>query len=810
MIINWLKQEFDTFFKQTDKILWFDTKGEYKELLGFLKDDFSLLEFNGSQLELKYKVESEPDKKWILYLPIEKDKLLYLKEYEFTSKIFNVSLYKFLEKKDVKFQGNKEEIKLINEMLPKLAVYSIDKGDDFWKSSNAKDYLETLIVDFTGTLLKILANPIPTLNELKNKGIVKFFQKLVVEDFGFDSNIEDVNAWIKKFTIHLALIETYVKTGKNNDFSFISKLPSDKYFDKCISFLETWMRDSLYKEFYKKLIKELEKDYQLGKWVSELKRSKKNTQAFLNVEKARWEKCYEGLNKLNTKADVFNFFKSYHGTLEERANSFWSKEGEIKGWALLGIATDIILKTSDAIDEIKNLSNENILINHYKDKWWEIDFLYRKFRADFGSLMEAYEIIVEWVNKFYFSFLHEVNTTFSELIENKNKWDFKGFKKQIDFWNCNIKTDNIKRGIFIIDAFRFEMAKELEQRLVDMYKTSINFLISEIPSVTAIGMSALMPHKEEKYIITPDTVTGFNIITENFSKNLTIKDNRKELIKNSYKDVVFFDLEEVVNKVISDKFKKTRLVVVFSSELDQVGTDTGNLSYGVFAPLLDNILKAIWKLIEAGFNEIHVVSDHGFLVLDELKEKDKAEIKHKDIIVKERYAIGQNIELKEYPKFKLRDNENYDIIFSRGLTCFKTPGKYDFIHGGVSLQEIIIPHLILTKESSLGKAGIKIMAPAEINNSIFSISLKTEFEGLPGLVQKRFVLVILEKNGKEIYRNNEPKEIEIEDVKATCSIINIKDLKYGDLITIKAVDAYTSEILDKVEVPYKIQYDDDL
>ncbi len=69
----------------TKTLLWLDPQHEWERLLDQLATELELVKYDGSQLEVRMKIELEPAKtSRIVYLPLARRALSPLKEYEFT------------------------------------------------------------------------------------------------------------------------------------------------------------------------------------------------------------------------------------------------------------------------------------------------------------------------------------------------------------------------------------------------------------------------------------------------------------------------------------------------------------------------------------------------------------------------------------------------------------------------------------------------------------------------------------------------------------------------------------------------------
>ncbi|MFQ6067599.1 MAG: hypothetical protein ACE5K3_10035 [bacterium] len=98
MIIQELKAQFNEYFQSSNAelILWLDPERQWRGVIEHF-NDFRIVEFKGSQLEVKAEVELTWDKgerpKFVLYLGgLSREDLTVLREYEFSGKVFEETL----------------------------------------------------------------------------------------------------------------------------------------------------------------------------------------------------------------------------------------------------------------------------------------------------------------------------------------------------------------------------------------------------------------------------------------------------------------------------------------------------------------------------------------------------------------------------------------------------------------------------------------------------------------------------------------------------------------------------------------------
>jgi len=107
-------------------------------------------------------------------------------------------------------------------------------------------------------------------------------------------------------------------------------------------------------------------------------------------------------------------------------------------------------------------------------------------------------------------FLPHLGMAWSTVIEGDHgllaSWKLPEWTSQTDFYRHKVKTvlanPGVKRVFVIIsDAFRYESAEELN-RLINTrnkYKAALDVMLGVLPSYTALGMAALLPHQALAY-----------------------------------------------------------------------------------------------------------------------------------------------------------------------------------------------------------------------------------------------------------------------------------------------------------------------
>ena len=141
MIIQELRAEFNEYFQSPDAelILWIDPMAQWKGIIEYFKKDFWLIEYKGSQLEVKAEVEliwakgNKP--KFVLYLPrLTRDTLAVVKDYEFSGKVFEETILHCFRRWGIEFEREHEPE--LEKILPIAIQYYPTKNLGSWKENN--------------------------------------------------------------------------------------------------------------------------------------------------------------------------------------------------------------------------------------------------------------------------------------------------------------------------------------------------------------------------------------------------------------------------------------------------------------------------------------------------------------------------------------------------------------------------------------------------------------------------------------------------------------------------------------------------
>lgn len=316
----------------------------------------------------------------------------------------------------------------------------------------------------------------------------------------------------------------------------------------------------------------------------------------------------------------------------------------------------------------------------------------------------------------------------------KAGWTVPGALHQTRIWSEVVADIPKPVAYFLVDAMRFEMGVELAERLPKTSEVSLRAAVGALPSITPIGMAALMPGASASFSVVEEKDKLGALIDGAFLSDLTA---RKSFASARVPKMVDLALDELLGlqpSKLAKKVEGAQIVIVRSQEIDHAG-ETGFTFQArqVMDTVIDNLARALGKLAKAGIDRAVVSADHGHLFF----ASDRDESMRADapgghtVELHRRCWIGRG---GATPAGCLRVNasslgyaSDLDFVFPATTSVFRAGGDLAFHHGGPSLQELVVPVLTVRTKgrefTRLSAGPITAAAlPEAITNRIFSVT----------------------------------------------------------------------------------------
>ena len=438
-------------------------------------------------------------------------------------------------------------------------------------------------------------------------------------------------------------------------------------------------------------------------------------------------------------------------TLENRKTKFWPKSNPEIGlvYSVLSYGIDLKLSIAKSITILdqQEFSFEEILNLYIGDDqaagWYLSDHFFRLLENKYfdldikPSFASHLELFINSCRNAYSSYLSKQASFFLGLLKEKGTYLSSKNLKQSDVFKefvfPNI-TAKLKTAYILVDAFRYEMAVEFLSILdAKSYPSEIIPVLSSIPTITEFGMLSL--------VLYPGDTIDISEVNDKLQLNVgekPVKDRSNRFEYLSFRlgfKIEVLKLAETVQlkRAVTDKLKKSDFVIITSQEIDKINED-GNeiLSKKTMEDLLNSIKRTVVNLSSCGFSEIVIVADHGFLLGAEVGRDVKIGFPNgQSLGPHKRCWIGKGGHNPPHSlRFSSKEfgyNSDIDFVFPDGVGLFMVPGgENNYFHGGLSMQEMVIPVIKIKSKVSLKKTSTAdsyaiICSKTIISNRIFTV-----------------------------------------------------------------------------------------
>ena len=386
---------------------------------------------------------------------------------------------------------------------------------------------------------------------------------------------------------------------------------------------------------------------------------------------------------------------------EKRMKMHFGKRTKKTYQLLLSAYHLIIAANYSCPDGFKNV------IKQYLAKDYQIDQEYRKFYYSFDQIEDtgAFEGLRTLIENIYTNeYLGKIMPKWNEGIQETGA--LQEMPLQRNFYNRYLRNAKERTVVIISDAMRYEVGQELFKRMLDDPKCTAKMeaQLSVLPSYTRLGMAALLPHKS--MTMTDD----FRVLVDDVLCN-DLSGRQTVLQKHQANGVCvqFDDIKGLKKNDLRDIFTGMQVVYVYHNQIDARG-DKPTTEDEVFVACQEaiaEIMDLIRKIsTNANTYRFIITSDHGFIYKrDKLSESDKiGAINDKKAFINRRFIVAQEAVVDEGVQslsmgLILDNDDTKQVSFPVSSNVFKVAGGgQNFVHGGSSPQEMLVPVLDIKME----------------------------------------------------------------------------------------------------------------
>jgi uncharacterized protein (TIGR02687 family) len=369
-----------------------------------------------------------------------------------------------------------------------------------------------------------------------------------------------------------------------------------------------------------------------------------------------------------------------------------------------------------------SFTDASVAFSSYRDDLFQFDQLYRHFHTAADAVEPTgWAVLHELrgtIESLYSGwFMPQLSSAWAKVIEGPtgllSSWSLQGVTPQQHFFKHKVEPlfeGSVKRVFVVIsDALRFEVAHELVQQTnsKSRFKASLDGMLGVLPSYTALGMAALLPHKTLAYKV------GNVVEVQVDGQTVATLDQRNEHLKSfGGMAIKAEDLMSLGKDKGRELVRDHRLIYVYHDRIDMIG-DKQASETKTFEAADQTVheLSSVLGFIINGLNgsTVLLTADHGFMYQESaLDVADKSSLDEKPsgtLIAKKRYLIGTD--LGETTKAwsgntaisaGTTPDGSLDYWVPKGASRFHFAGGARFVHGSAMPQEVVVP-LVTVRES---------------------------------------------------------------------------------------------------------------
>ncbi len=759
-----IEQRLKTIFQKERLVFWYDDNEA-------LRDEFEKVELDGvtkliienNEFGIKRQVLNlQPNDNFLIYSPIKapQDEENWLLD-------LNIANYMF--------SADKTSLILQNIGLDVSFKEFVGKFDKFFNAPKRVESLRMIIeskeTDDDTLALKMMALSIGSDHH--------HIDSIMLRVFELDKHFETLAKYNLSELFFVAVKKKYTYEGdtlkdllyklfQNHFYSHLDKSKCPLNHEARL-FVDSWMDSSRYKKSFHTHSVQISRELNIDTIMIE-------TEAIKIISCDTYEKCDKVVitHLLEKLYDGSIYADEMASIIDIRGHTFWYESYKNIYRALLSasLLCDFVKETDFEMESFEEG------IEAYSTHWYKADSYYRdySFYANKAEHLELLKKLSSKIEDLYLNgFLRVLNDKWQSFADGYTIQTT--LSHQQNFYQTKVEPLlSKKQKVFVIisDALRYECGKELSSKIVsiDKYTSSCDFMVSSIPSYTQLGMASLLPHKELSIADKNDTVFidgKSSLGTANRDKVLKSYDISSFAI--GYEKFVNFSRDEGREFV-----KGSRVIYIYHDEIDKMGEKNEIKTFDAVASTFETILKIVKQVSNFNGANIFITSDHGFLYTNSpTLESEFCKVDSSGSIkLNRRFIIGKKLKgsscVTKYSGVDLGIKGENEFLIAKSLNKIRVQGGGNrFVHGGTTLQELVIPLIQIKKKRtpdikdvnvdiipirniSTNSVNVSVYQSEIVDEKIKPLTLKIAFESSAGVVLSDVVKQTFDS--KEMYDTN--------------------------------------------------------
>lgn len=704
-------------FQRHRLVFWYDAPGEWKDsFTSYAKNDVEKLVVGKNEFATKVRILDDKDQKkhFLLYFssarPQDTDNWLLdllLQGHEFHADRASLAVqelglpyeYRSLAEQHVEFFNDTNRKQTLKEL-----VTVDDEPSDLRLKMMAvllktPTEWEAVLLDFLHRAKGGMFDLVP--EDFGKYNLVEPFWREIGGLFGYQSSSPSIADFVTRLFREADPLDTEVPQQPHSRV-----------------FLQRWKDSRAHKDSFKRWSARLEKDLQVAERLDASGDGYElgDADAFEIFDKFVIHRLCRGFEARQAADKLLD-------QIQIRRHSFWYPKHR-HGYQAIAQAVEFRELLAGA--ELSMDSMEAGL-QRYQASWWKIDHAYRRFcyhARQYGQV-NVMEKLIEWVGKMYVNnFLAPLTDRWSDLVRRIDSWSCAALPEQGGFFDKHVKPFLDKgQKVFVIvsDALRYEAAADFAERMKseNRFTSELGAMFGCLPSYTQLGMASLLPGKNLEIDPVSEQVTLDG-------QNCTGTEARDQILKHALDGKAVAIQAEVFMEMNTKSegrqlMKDHEVIYIFHNVIDKTGdsSSTEAKTTDAVEQAFDELVQIVKKVANVNGNNMLLTADHGFLFQQEPVEKVDSTALPKAaewISRNRRFAIGRGIAesaaVKVFDAAQLGFTGDWSCAFPVSLGRFPLQGSGKrYVHGGFSLQEVVIPvvHINKSRSDDTGRVSVEVI-----------------------------------------------------------------------------------------------------
>ena len=387
--------------------------------------------------------------------------------------------------------------------------------------------------------------------------------------------------------------------------------------------------------------------------------------------------------------------------------------------ALIG-AAGVLALAPRFESEIGSVDDARACFDRYVFDWSAIDESYRMLCLVVSKavllMADVFEPLAHQVELSYARYCNRLSAAWQRLVVERGPWPVNWEDaSQRRFFEDKVHPELASKRVAVVvsDALRYEAGADWSRRVADRGRCQVecSAMLASLPTYTQLGMASLLPN--QTLSIDPKTLTA----TVD-GADATGAQHREQILRREVPNAVVLSYEELFDQEGAERLGGAKLAYVYHNVIDMTGDkrDSEERTFAAVDETFDQLDRACARLFQLGFSCVFVVADHGFLYQRDSKSFDFAEVPFLGVAVgtdnakqSRRFVVANDLPacdaLIELGASELGLSGDYTCEFPKGTRRMRLSGSgARFAHGGMTLQEAVVPCVRLTRAKARGSA----------------------------------------------------------------------------------------------------------